>query len=123
MHVLINTGKAWIYTQFPNQKFCEQINLYKLVLEFTFFLDDNKTTTYLAFGYQSSEFQSTCNSLKHVRVQRPVEFLINLYREHGTKKLLCDSIFDLKEQLIALQLVMAQLNKEVPKLFLTLSTK
>jgi len=40
-----------------------------------------------------------------------------LYREHGTKKPFCDSIFDLKEQLIALQLVMAQLNKEVQKLF------
>ena len=42
-----------------------------------------------------------------------MEFLVNLYREHGNKRLFCDSIFDLKEQLVALQLVMAQLNKEV----------
>ena len=87
-----------------------------------FILDDNETTTYLAFGCQSSEFQSTCNPLNNARLQSPVEFLINLYREHGTKKPFCDSIFDLKEQLIALQLVMAQLNKEVRKLFHTLSS-
>ena len=87
------------------------------MLKFAFFLDDNDTTTYLAFGYQGSEFQSTRDSLEHARLQRPVEFLINLYRQHGTKKPFCDSIFDLKEQLVALQLVMAQLNKEVRKLF------
>lgn len=87
-----------------------------------YFLDDNETTTYLAFGYQSSEFQSTCKPLNNAKLQRPVEFLINLYREHGTKKPFCDSIFDLKEQLIALQLVMAQLNKEVRKLLQNLSS-
>lgn len=87
------------------------------MLKFAFFLDDKETTTYLAFGYQDSEFQSTCDSLKHARLQRPIEFLINLYRQHGTKKPCCDSIYDLKEQLVALQLVMAQLNKEVQKLF------
>lgn len=85
-----------------------------------YFLDDNET--YLAFGYQSSEIQSTCKPLNNAKLQRPVEFLINLYREHGTKKPFCDSIFDLKEQLIALQLVMAQLNKEVRKLFHNLSS-
>lgn len=87
------------------------------MLKFASFLDDKETTTYLAFGYQDSEFQSTCDSLKHARLLRPIEFLINLYRQHGTKKPCCDSIFDLKEQLVALQLVMAQLNKEVRKLF------
>lgn len=95
----------------------------RLILYMLFnFLLDNETTAFIAFGYQSSEFQSTCDSLKHTRLQRPVEFLINLYREHGTKKPFCDSIFDLKEQLIALQLVMAQLNKEVQKVFHTSST-
>lgn len=34
------------------------------------------------------------------------------------KKPFCDSIFNLKEQLVALQLIMAQLNKEVQKVFL-----
>lgn len=92
------------------------------MLLFIFFLDNYETTTYLTFGYQSSEFQSTCNLLNNARLQSPVEFLINLYREHGTKKPFCDSIFDLKEQLIALQLVMAQLNKEVRKTFHNLSS-
>lgn len=70
---------------------------------------------YLAFGFHCSVFQSklTCNGLSQARLQSPVEFLISLYREHGNKKPFCDSIFDLKEQLVALQLVMAKLNKEV----------
>ena len=76
-------------------------------------LDDDKTITYLAFGYESSKFQRTRDSFQHGRLQSPVEFLVKLYREHGTKKPFCNSIFDLKEQLVTLQLVMAQLNKEV----------
>ncbi|XP_068747987.1 PCNA-interacting partner-like isoform X1 [Montipora capricornis] len=67
---------------------------------------------YLGFGFESSKFLSTCNSIPHAKLQSPLEFLINLYREHSTKKPFCDSIFDLKEQLVALQLVMAQLNKQ-----------
>lgn len=91
--------------------------MHSMLIRYVFFifLDDKETTTYLAFGYQSSEFQGAHDFFKQARLQRPVEFLINLYREHGTKKPLCDSIFDLKEQLVALQLVMAQLNKEVRK--------
>lgn len=70
---------------------------------------------YLAFGFHCSAFQSklTCNALSQSRLQSPVEFLISLYREYGSKRPFCDSIFDLKEQLVALQLVMAKLNKEV----------
>ena len=72
---------------------------------------------YLAFGFHCSAFQSkltsTCNALSQSRLQSPVEFLISLYREHGSKRPFCDSIFDLKEQLVALQLVMTKLNKEV----------
>lgn len=55
---------------------------------------------------------------KKVKWQSSTEFIINLYREHSTKKPFCDSIFNLKEQLVALQLIMAQLNKEVQKVFL-----
>ena len=87
--------------------------------QYVTFSDGNKTT-YIAFGYESSKFQSTCDAFQHARLQSPVEFLINLYREHGNKRLFCDSIFDLKEQLVALQLVMAQLNKEVIIIFYTL---
>ena len=68
---------------------------------------------YLGFGFESSKFLSTCNSIPHAKLQSPLEFLIDVYREHSTKKPFCDSIFDLKEQLVALQLVMAQLNKQV----------
>ena len=70
---------------------------------------------YLAFEFHCSAFQSqlTCNAISQPRFQSPVEFLISLYREHGSKRPFCDSIFDLKEQLVALQLVMAKLNKEV----------
>lgn len=75
-------------------------------------LDDHKPI-YLAFECKSAKFQSVGDTFQHARLQSPVEFLINLYREHGNKKPFCDSIFDLKEQLVALQLVMAQLNKEV----------
>ena len=74
---------------------------------------DGNETTYIAFGYDSSKFQSTRDAIQHAKLQSPVEFLVNLYREQGNKRLFCDSIFDLKEQLVALQLVMAQLNKEV----------
>ena len=82
------------------------------------FPDDVKATTYLAFRYQGYDSTTSNDSFKQASWQSPTEFLINLYREHSTKRPFCDSIFDLKEQMVALQLVMAQLNKEVQKVFL-----
>lgn len=101
----IGLRRRWLFQQ-NISKIC-------IILCFLSFLDDHKATTYLAFGHQSSEFQSAYDSFKQASLQSSVEFLIDLYREHGAKKPFCDSIFDLKEQLVALQLVMAQLNKEV----------
>ena len=71
---------------------------------FVKFTDDNKPS-YLGFGSN--------HTIPHVTPQRPLEFLIDLYREHSSTRPFCDSIFGLKEQMVALQLVMAQLNKQV----------
>ncbi|XP_015762098.1 PREDICTED: PCNA-interacting partner-like [Acropora digitifera] len=65
---------------------------------------DDKKPSYLGF--------SSDHPIPDAAPQRPLGFLIDLYREHSSKRPFCDSIFGLKEQMVALQLVMAQFNKQ-----------
>lgn len=92
LHVITNQWH-WISDAYRTQTF--------YFVKFT----DDKKPSYLGLGSD--------HPIPDAAPQRPLGFLIDLYREHSSKRPFCDSIFGLKEQMVALQLVMAQFNKQV----------
>ena len=76
------------------------------------FSDDERKTAFLKFGdsFDVKKEDSSPSSVCYV-----MEFLLKLYRRHCSKAVLCDSVLHLKDQLVALQLIMAQHNKKVFK--------